>query len=476
MSVSRAAARAPLRALSLAAAPAAAPAAGPVVLKFGGSSLGTEAALRRSGAILLAAHAAGARPVGVLSAMLGVTNRLLAAARAAAAGDAADAAARAGALVDAHVAVARAVTRGDAHAGEAAAAAVRDEGARLARALGELGRAAAAGGRGDAPAAAAARAAGQAATDEAASAGERWAARLMEAHLCAAPLRAPAAYVCAATVVVTDGVAGGARPLLAPSRAAAARVLAPLLARGALPIVTGFYGGAEAGGRVTTLGRGGSDLSAAVVGASVGAAAIRLYKVEHDGATGEWVAGWVGVVHDAAPEETIAALRYEEARELAHFGRGVLHLDTVVPAVDARIPIEVRNTLDAAHPGTTISGAAGAAPGGAPRGAAVATVTGTRLAAYEAAHGAAGCGVRDADAAALGLARADAALVALVGHGVMRDATAGARALAALAAAGVPARLPEYVNGSQHSLSLLVPEARRKDALRALHRAFVAAA
>jgi aspartokinase len=232
---------------------------------------------------------------------------------------------------------------------------------------------------------------------------------------------------------------------------------------------------------VTTLGRGGSDLSAAVLGRALGAASIKLYKVEHvngaDGLMEQWVAGWEGVVHDADTRTTIPRLHYEEARELAHFAKKVLHPDTVAPAVDAAIPISVLNTLDARHPGTRISGAAAGAGAGADGGGAaarVSTVTGQPLAAYEAVHAKAGHGVAATALAALRLtSRDDAALVALVGFGIMRMDNVAARALAALAAGGVPAVMPEYVNGSQHSLSILVPLARRKDALQLLHKTFI---
>ena len=273
---------------------------------------------------------------------------------------------------------------------------------------------------------------------------------------------------------MTDGVAGNARPLLELTRTRALARLRPLLDRGALPIVTGFFG-AGRDGRLTTLGRGGSDLSAAVIGSVLDASTIKLFKVElensPDGVAAAWVAGWVGVVHDADSSATIPQLHYEEARELAHFAKKVLHPETVSPAIEKGIPISVLNTLDTQHPGTNISAEGAAAGAGGGR---VLTVTHQPLAAYEAKHRAAGHGVDDDVLVQLRLSSRDqAALVALVGFGVMRMEGLAERALAALVAAGVPAAVPKHVNGSQHSLSIVVPLVQRKNALNILHKAFV---
>ena len=431
------------------------------VLKFGGSSVGSPDAIKRSGAIITASRASGTRTTAVLSAMLGVTNQLLDIARRAASGDGASAARGVGLLLDAHVAVARAVCTSRA-AGEACAEALASERVRVHAACGNLVNAGARG--------ASSRVEGQFATDTIASVGEQWVSRIMAAHLRDAGL--DAVYVDAVDIIITDGVPGNSRPLLEESQERTNKILIPLLDRGAVPIVTGFFG-ASREGRLTTLGRGGSDLSAAVLGHCVKANAIRLYKVEHEAQGNNectWIAGWVGVVHDADPATTIPELHYEEARELAHFAKKVLHPETVSPAVDAKIPIEVRNTLDSAHPGTHISDGRGeVGPVGR-----VQTVTHQPLTAYERTHSASGFGVDVADVAALhGVKREEAALVALVGFGIMRLDGLADRAVRLLHDAGIPATVPKFVNGSQHSLSVLVPDVRRKDALTILHRSFV---
>jgi aspartokinase len=432
------------------------------VLKFGGSSVGSSDAIKRSGAIISASRASGTRTTAVLSAMLGVTNQLLEIARRAASGDGASAARGVSLLLDAHVAVARATCTSRA-AGEACAEELASERVRVNAACGNLVNAGARG--------ASSRVEGQFATDTIASVGEQWVSRIMAAHLRDTGL--DAVYADAVDIIITDGVPGNSRPLLVESQERANKILIPLLDRGAVPIVTGFFG-ASREGRLTTLGRGGSDLSAAVLGHCVKANAIRLYKVEHEAQGNNectWIAGWVGVVHDADPATTIPELHYEEARELAHFAKKVLHPETVSPAVDAKIPIEVRNTLDASHPGTHISDGGQGEVGPVGR---VQTVTHQPLSAYERTHSASGFGVDVADVAALrGVKREEAALVALVGFGIMRlDGLAG-RAVKLLHDAGIPATVPKFVNGSQHSLSVLVPDVRRKEALKILHRSFV---
>jgi bifunctional aspartokinase / homoserine dehydrogenase 1 len=96
------------------------------------------------------------------------------------------------------------------------------------------------------------------------SAGERWSSRLFVAHM---EDRGVAGQLFEAdAVVVTDEVPGNARPLLPATRARVEATLLPALDRGAIPVVTGFLGASESG-LLTTLGRGGTDLTAAVVGA-----------------------------------------------------------------------------------------------------------------------------------------------------------------------------------------------------------------
>ncbi len=114
----------------------------------------------------------------------------------------------------------------------------------------------------------------------------------------------------------------------------------------AMPIVTGFIGATE-DGQTTTIGRNGSDYSAAIVGAAVGASVIEIWT-DVDG------------VLSADPRVVPAAfvlptMTYEEAMELSYFGAKVLHSSTMAPAVAKRIPILIKNTFNPHAPGTLIS-------------------------------------------------------------------------------------------------------------------------
>src|SRR5205823_12384822 len=114
-----------------------------------------------------------------------------------------------------------------------------------------------------------------------------------------------------------------------------------------IPVVTGFIG-ATADGRTTTIGRNGSDYTAAIVGAAVGASVIEIWT-DVDG------------VLSADPKAVPAAfvlphISYEEAMELSYFGAKVLHSAAIAPAVEKNIPLLIKNTFNPAAPGTLISG------------------------------------------------------------------------------------------------------------------------
>jgi aspartate kinase len=117
--------------------------------------------------------------------------------------------------------------------------------------------------------------------------------------------------------------------------------------QGGVPVVTGFIG-ATADGVVTTLGRGGSDYSGAILGAAIKADEVWIYT-DVDG------------VMTADPRvvqgvRTLDTLSYREMSELAYFGAKVLHPKTVMPALELGIPIRIRNTFNPSHPGTLVVG------------------------------------------------------------------------------------------------------------------------
>lgn len=113
-----------------------------------------------------------------------------------------------------------------------------------------------------------------------------------------------------------------------------------------IPVVTGFIGSTE-DGRTTTIGRNGSDYTATIIGAALGASAIEIWTD---------VDGIMSADPRAVPSAfVLPSMSYEEAMELSYFGAKVLHSATIAPAVARRIPIVIKNTLNPSAPGTSIT-------------------------------------------------------------------------------------------------------------------------
>jgi aspartokinase/homoserine dehydrogenase 1 len=184
------------------------------------------------------------------------------------------------------------------------------------------------------------------ALDMTASFGERLSAVIVAAHL---NRRHPSTFVDARDILVTDDQFTHANVNFKRTNLRARAVFKRLMRqRGGqvIPVVTGFIGATEAG-HTTTIGRNGSDYSAAIVGAAVNASAIEIWT-DVDG------------VLSADPRIVPAAfvlprLTYEEAMELSYFGAKVLHSATMAPAVAKRIPILIKNTFRPSAAGTVIS-------------------------------------------------------------------------------------------------------------------------
>jgi aspartate kinase len=123
----------------------------------------------------------------------------------------------------------------------------------------------------------------------------------------------------------------------------------PLVEQGLTPVMGGFIGSNEAG-ITTTLGRGGSDFSAALVGGALHAGAIEIWTDVNGIMTTD-----PRICPDALRVKTIS---FEEAAELAYFGAKVLHPATILPAVQKNIPVWVLNSRNAANEGTRISAVA----------------------------------------------------------------------------------------------------------------------
>ncbi len=183
------------------------------------------------------------------------------------------------------------------------------------------------------------------AMDAVSSLGER-----MSVHLLAGALRkrgTPALPVDATELVRTDDAFQAAAPDMVETRRLTQEMLAPMLAEGIVPVVTGFIG-ATSQGVVTTLGRGGSDYSAAIIGAAMDADEVWIYT-DVDGVMTADPRVVAGV-------RTLDTLSYREMSELAYFGAKVLHPKTVLPALERGIPIRIRNTFNPDHPGTLVVG------------------------------------------------------------------------------------------------------------------------
>jgi len=156
----------------------------------------------------------------------------------------------------------------------------------------------------------------------------------------------PGEHVDSEEVIITDGRFGEAGPLMEHTRAAAERVLLPLIERNLIPVMGGFVGRTR-DGATTTLGRGGSDYSAAIVGAAVRANEIQIWTD---------VDGMMTCDPRLIPgARMIERISYTEAAELAWFGAKVLHPKTIAPAVAEGIPVRVLNTHNVASPGTLIT-------------------------------------------------------------------------------------------------------------------------
>jgi len=183
------------------------------------------------------------------------------------------------------------------------------------------------------------------AMDAVAALGERMSVRLLAAAIESGGQAAQ--FVEASQLIVTDRQFQSAHPQMDASRQKMQSVLNPLMDKGVVAVVTGFMAATE-DGIITTLGRGGSDYSAALVGALLPSQEV-------------WIWTDVDGVMSADPRlvteaHTIPTLSYREVAELAYYGAKVLHPLTIRPVVEAGIGLRVLNTFNPANPGTEIVG------------------------------------------------------------------------------------------------------------------------
>jgi len=297
-------------------------------MKFGGTSVGSPEAIMQTAQIVASYSADWPQIVVVVSAMSGVTNALIQSAEAAARGDEHTYEARIDELRERHHGTVRALFNGSDRAVELIQFVNHYIGdlrayCRSIHIMGEITP------RG---------------MDTIVSLGERMNARIVSAALRQQSIKSQA--VDATELIVTDESFQSAIPLMEETRHHTRSVLVPILEAGVTPVVTGFIG-ASTSGVTTTLGRGGSDYSAAILGDCLDAAEV-------------WTWTDVDGVMTADPRvvantRVIPEISFNEISELAYFGAKVLHPKTIRPIMERNIPLWVKNTFNPDYPGTRIS-------------------------------------------------------------------------------------------------------------------------
>jgi aspartate kinase len=287
-----------------------------IVLKFGGTSVGDAAAIDRAASIVR--ERLPRQPVVVVSAMAGTTNALLSIADDAARGQLIGALRGIEALRDRHLEACDELL-GDRPAGNDVAAdlsAMFDELASLAEAFSVLGHVT------------------PRSLDAIAAVGEELSSHLVVAAFCARGV--PADLLDARDVIITDDAFQAALPRTDLIAVTARERVLPRIRAGRVPVLGGFIG-ATADRITTTLGRGGSDFSASLIGAALQAEAIEIWT-DVDG----MLTGDPRIIPGA---QHIESIRFDEASELAAYGAKVLHPNTIAPAVRIGIPVYIFNSL-----------------------------------------------------------------------------------------------------------------------------------
>ena len=378
-------------------------------MKFGGTSVGDASSIGKVVEIIRAASRESVVVV-VVSAMSGVTNKLIEAATQSQAGNSKSVAAIFEELHRQHKAVVKALIHSATERKRIVSKMqeILQEGERLCQGtilLGEL----------TLPA-----------FDSISSVGERLSAPLVAAALVERGVASEA--IEAVELVVTDSNHGAADPCMDLTRRSCIARLGPLLQQGIVPVVTGFLGATEEG-VLTTLGRGGSDYSATILGAVLDADEVIIWT-DVDGlmtADPRMVPG----------ARTIPEITYCEAAELAYYGAKVLHPKTLHAVMKHLIPVSIRNTFAPERPGTRITST----------------------------------GLSNSKGVKALTAMSDVALITVRGSGVVEVPSVLCRTLATTAAEGVDLLLTSQ-SSSQNDICLIVSSALAKRTVEALRREF----
>jgi bifunctional aspartokinase / homoserine dehydrogenase 1 len=297
------------------------------VMKFGGTSVGDASCIARVVEIIRSASGESELAL-VVSAMAGVTNKLVEAASQAEAGNSNTVGEILAHLRQQHETALKALIRSPEEQKNIAAKMdeLFEEGDRLCRGTVLL------------------RELTLRARDAISSLGERLCVLLLAAALKQSGVACEA--IESTELVITDSSHGSADPWLDLTRERCEARLLPLLRNGIVPVVTGFIG-STAEGILTTLGRGGSDYSATILGAALAADQVEIWT-DVDGI----LTADPRLVPSAC---TISEVSYREAAELAYFGAKVLHPKTLRPLAQSGIPLWIRNTFAPEKPGTKIT-------------------------------------------------------------------------------------------------------------------------
>jgi len=382
-----------------------------LVMKFGGTSVGSAEAMAQAVEIVRRTRSDWPRLVVVTSALAGVTDVLLSSAMEAEKGNAQGIPAAQAQMGERHRAIADKLVRDPARRDRVMAEvnSLLGDFASLCRAIAVLGEAT------------------PRALDAVAGLGERMCARLLAAAIEDAGTHAEP--VEATRLIVTDDHFQNAHPDLEATRRRASAALGPILDQGRVAVVTGFIA-ATPEGVTTTLGRGGSDYSAGILAAVLPADEVWIWTD---------VDGVMSADPRAVPEaRTIPELTYREIAELAYYGAKVLHPKTIRPVIEAGIGLRICNTFNPSNPGTRLIGE------GLPR--------------------------RNGEIKAVTAIQSQV-LVTIEGRGMLGVPGVAARAFAAVASTGTSVPLITQAS-SEQSICFAVPTGSADGVIRALENAF----
>ena len=297
-----------------------------IVVKFGGTSVGDPEAIERTAAIVRGRL--DRKPIVVVSALGGATNDLLGLGEQAGKGHLIGALRTVETLRDRHLTCCSSLLRDSAQEAETASevSAHFDELASLAEALSVLGHVT------------------PRSLDAIAAYGEQLSSILVTAVFRERGI--PAEHVDARDIMITNDSFTAAEPDTDAIAQKSRDILKPLLKKGSVPVLGGFIG-SSTNGITTTLGRGGSDYSASLIGAALKADTIEIWT-DVDG----MLTADPRVVKGS---QLIEQIRFDEASELAYFGAKVLHPSTIAPAVRLGIPVYIYNSRNPTGAGTRIT-------------------------------------------------------------------------------------------------------------------------